>query len=59
MSVLLEHKLITVLAITMIFALSGVLFSFIDIYTKDSITNIEQAGSNAEFRNIQWVGAIN
>jgi hypothetical protein len=59
MSVLIEHKLVTVLAITLIFLVSGLLFSFLKGYSIDTITNIETAGQNTPFRQIQWVGAIN
>jgi len=59
MSVLIENKLVMVLSITLIFLVSGLLFSFLKVYSTDTIANIESAGENTPFRQVQWVGAIN
>ncbi|MED4353567.1 hypothetical protein P9265_14720 [Schinkia azotoformans] len=51
-SILLEHKVIMVAAITLIFGVSGLLFTFLKDYTNEVQYNVNHPRQESSFRSV-------
>ncbi|HHW36835.1 MAG TPA: hypothetical protein GXX18_06280 [Bacillales bacterium] len=54
-SILLEHKVIMVAAITLIFGVSGLLFTFLKDYTNEVQYNVNNPKQESSFRSVNFL----